>query len=89
MVSKGSRYLGRGGYGEVRMFYYPKSLSGFIPTCSHPSRGKKENEFDEKNCIRSRRTFFLIFDVCNMFFFLSLQLERELFRRGIWFSSQS
>lgn len=51
------------------MFYFSTSSLGFIPTCSSRRREKKENEFDEKKCIRSRRTFFLIFDVCDMFFF--------------------
>lgn len=53
------------------MFHCSTSSSGFIPICSSRSRKEKEkeNEFDEKTCVRSRRTF-LIFDICNMFFFL-------------------
>lgn len=53
------------------MFHCSTSSSGFIPTCSSRNRKeRKKNEFDEKKCVRSCRTFFLIFDVCN--FFLSL-----------------
>lgn len=59
------------------------TLSGFIPYSSRSRKEeKKENEFDEKKCIRSRRTFFLIFDVCDMFFLSLFSLSLSSIGEG-------